>query len=223
MQSAYNNLTGLSHYLESIVARNIRTIGRVLLYSQATIGDYKLSARESDAMGWLVCDGRLLDREQYPALFEVIGTTFGSTNSTNFRLPDYRGRVFGAAGTGAGLTARAVGDAVGTETHVLTVNEMPSHNHGGATASNGAHTHNTNAVGGDIGLAYRDGTTTITTTDNSPNEVNLGNTQALTIDVQGQHAHTLSAQGGGAAHNTMQPTLFGGNVLIFAGLLLAEN
>lgn len=45
------------------------------------------------------------------------------------RLPLTRGRVAGAIGTGSGLTARSLGETVGEETHVLTVNELASHTH----------------------------------------------------------------------------------------------
>lgn len=38
--------------------------------------------------GFLKCDGSLISRTQYAALFAVIGTTFGTTTSTNFKLPD---------------------------------------------------------------------------------------------------------------------------------------
>lgn len=38
--------------------------------------------------GFLKCDGSLISRTQYAALFAVIGTTFGTTTSSNFKLPD---------------------------------------------------------------------------------------------------------------------------------------
>jgi hypothetical protein len=37
--------------------------------------------------GWVQCDGRYLERSEYPRLFAVLGTKFGSTASTNFRVP----------------------------------------------------------------------------------------------------------------------------------------
>lgn len=37
--------------------------------------------------GWLLCDGRKLDRVEYPKLYEVIGNAYGGN------VPDYRGRV----------------------------------------------------------------------------------------------------------------------------------
>lgn len=43
--------------------------------------------------------------------------------------PDLRGRVPVGVGQGAGLSYRTYGDQGGEETHLLTINEMPSHNH----------------------------------------------------------------------------------------------
>lgn len=37
---------------------------------------------------WLECDGRSLERQQYPDLFEIIGTAFGrGDGQTTFNLP----------------------------------------------------------------------------------------------------------------------------------------
>jgi microcystin-dependent protein len=44
-------------------------------------------------------------------------------------LPKTLGRALAAAGTGAGLSARALGASFGEETHTQTVAEMPVHNH----------------------------------------------------------------------------------------------
>lgn len=43
--------------------------------------------------GWMVCDGTNLPSEQYPDLFDVIGTNFGANPPTGtFYLPDLRGQ-----------------------------------------------------------------------------------------------------------------------------------
>ena len=214
----YNNLTSVVNEIEGVLKPSLRYIGNTVLYTQSIIGDYKFCARSEDYLGWLLCDGRLLSRTEYPALFEIIGTAFGNTDSTNFRLPDLRGRVFGGIGSGSGLTNRTLGAVVGSETHTLTVAQIPSHDHGGSTSVNGSHTHTHNANGGNTGLAFINGANTPTTTDNSAGELNLGATGTLTINANGDHSHTISAQGGGEAHNNMQPTLFCGNMMIFGGL-----
>ena len=42
--------------------------------------------------GWMLCDGRQLDRSQYANLYNVIGVAWGTgNNSTTFNIPDMRG------------------------------------------------------------------------------------------------------------------------------------
>lgn len=56
--------------------------------------------------GYLDCDGSTYLRTAYPELFKVIGTIYGSTDSTNFKVPDFRGRFlrgFGANSSSIGV------------------------------------------------------------------------------------------------------------------------
>lgn len=57
--------------------------------------------------GWLLCDGAAVSRETYAALFNVIGTTYGSGNgSTTFNLPNLVDKfVEGSATSGTVKTA----------------------------------------------------------------------------------------------------------------------
>ncbi len=80
--------------------------------------------------GWLPCDGREVSRATYAALFAAIGETWGAGDgSSTFLIPDGRGRALIGAGTGAGLTARTLGQVLGAETHQVTVPEMAAHTH----------------------------------------------------------------------------------------------
>ncbi|MDK2956535.1 MAG: hypothetical protein PWQ57_2031 [Desulfovibrionales bacterium] len=64
--------------------------------------------------GWLECDGSALSRTTYADLYAVIGTTFGYTSSSTFKLPDLRGEFLRGWDHGRGVDAdssRALGSA----------------------------------------------------------------------------------------------------------------
>src|SRR5262245_43462552 len=79
--------------------------------------------------GFLPCDGSLQPIAQYDVLFNLIGTTYGGDGMTTFGLPDLRGRVPMAQGTGPGLTPRTIGEMGGSEASTLTTANLPVHTH----------------------------------------------------------------------------------------------
>jgi len=81
--------------------------------------------------GWLICDGSAVSRTTYAALWAAIGTYWGPGDAaTTFNLPDLRGRVpVGYLGAAAGFSGWGFAGRAGSENHVLSVNEMPNHNH----------------------------------------------------------------------------------------------
>jgi microcystin-dependent protein len=74
--------------------------------------------------GWVACNGQQLPINQNQALFSLLGTRYGGNGVTTFALPDLRGR--GSVHTAQGYE---MGQTGGSETHVLTVDEMPAHVH----------------------------------------------------------------------------------------------
>ena len=59
--------------------------------------------------GWALCAGQLMPINQNPALFSLLGTTFGGDGRTNFALPDLRGRLASSFGQGPGLANYTLG------------------------------------------------------------------------------------------------------------------
>ena len=225
-----NNTHDLTHTVGVINNYTIPYIHQMLHYIKAHVGEYKWSARATDAQGWLICDGRSLSRAVYTDLFEVLGTSFGAADSNTFRIPDYRGRVMGCVGSGSNLTTRQLGDRVGTETHTLTTNEMPfhahtastasagSHNHGGATQAAGSHSHSITDPG------HTHSQTTINDDFNSSgtnppgfasdsagtrtwNNINSATT-GITVNSVADHSHTITTDG--SHSHTVTVNGFGG-------------
>ena len=79
--------------------------------------------------GSALCQGQLISISAFPALFAILGTTYGGDGMTNFGLPDLRGRAPIGSGTGPGLTSKALGSDGGAETQTLDTTQLPSHSH----------------------------------------------------------------------------------------------
>ena len=52
------------------------------------VGQVVLYAFKFAPSGWAPCEGQLLPVNQNPALFSLLGTTFGGNGQTTFGLPD---------------------------------------------------------------------------------------------------------------------------------------
>ena len=79
--------------------------------------------------GWARCDGQQLSIASNTALFSLLGTTYGGNGQTTFALPDLRGRLLIHPGQGPGLPNYVQGERAGTPTTLLSVNNLPPHNH----------------------------------------------------------------------------------------------
>jgi microcystin-dependent protein len=90
--------------------------------------------------GWLWQDGSGYSTAAYPDLFAAIGYVHGGSGGIFF-VPDRRGRTAIGSGTGASLTNRVLGTKLGTESEILNISQMPSHNHG---VTDGGHNHGIN-------------------------------------------------------------------------------
>jgi microcystin-dependent protein len=81
--------------------------------SDTPIGAGMLWYTNTAPAGWLIADGSSLNRADYPKLFSVIGTTYGSASGTTFNVPDLRQRFpMGKAASGTGNALAATGGSV---------------------------------------------------------------------------------------------------------------
>lgn len=116
---------------------------------------------------WLLCNGGAYSKTEYSDLFNVIGTTYGSTDTT-FNVPQLNGRVPVGQNTGDSDFA-IIGQNGGEKKHQLNLEEMPKHAHTYSTpswhdrrtTSSGSYTmpdietsSSTGATGGSVGVDY---------------------------------------------------------------------
>src|SRR5437868_5163476 len=103
--------------------------------SDPFIGQIALLSFPFAPRGWAFCNGQLMAIAQNQALFSLLGTTYGGNGVTTFGLPNLQGRAPVSSGQGQGLSPYSLGQAGGEAGHTLITQEMPSHTHGAATAS----------------------------------------------------------------------------------------
>jgi len=87
--------------------------------------------------GYLELDGQTLAVADYQLLFSLVGCDWGGDCRSTFNLPDMRARSAVHVGTPPTLTGIAPGSYVGQQTQVLTVRELPAHNHDAAFTPTG--------------------------------------------------------------------------------------
>lgn len=153
--------------------------------------------------GWLFCRGQSLNRAAYPALFAVIGTTFGSLDGDSFTLPDMRGR-FPVGLNSADSTFDALNEQGGSKDAIVVAHTHtgPSHTHSfsattgsdthshsvdppsTSTSSAGAHQHGPDAGSAFIAQAGSGGTLNLAS--------GLNYTTPLKTDSAGNHTHTVN-------------------------------
>ncbi len=73
--------------------------------------------------------GQILTINGNEALFSLLSCSFGGDCRSTFALPDLRGRAPVGYGQGVGLTNHNFGTYFGNETTVMTLSQLPTHNH----------------------------------------------------------------------------------------------
>lgn len=94
------------------------------------LGEIRMFAGGYAPENWALCNGALLTVQGNEALFSILGTTYGGNGTTNFGLPDLRGRVAVHAGQGTGMPINHPrGQSFGAETVTITESTMAPHTH----------------------------------------------------------------------------------------------
>ncbi|MCB1032391.1 MAG: phage tail protein [Acidobacteria bacterium] len=152
--------------------------------------------------GWAFCDGQILPINQNQSLYSLLGTTYGGDGRTTFALPDLRGRTPIHVGRSDGGQFHELGSKSGEETHTLSANEMPQHDH--------------------IAMASSvDGTTPVPTGDvlaQTPSRIYADPANLVEL-----RAGTVTNVGGSQAHDNMQPYLALNFCIALQGLFPSRN
>jgi len=147
-----------------------------------SVGDTKITLRPPalDPVGWLGFDGVPRDKTEYPALYDYlnyISSTFISGD--NFILPNLAGRAL--VGVDGGAEWPFIGSVYGEKTHVLTIPQLPTHNHPLTTYN--------------------------IPVFNNPDTDRGASSSKFSIDDITTTASQTGDTGSGAAHNNIQPSL----------------
>lgn len=166
-------------------------------------GCIQMYAAASPPAGWLLCNGSLISRTTYNALFAVIGTTYGAGDgSTTFAIPDMQSRM--PLGLQSGQADNdTLGEIGGLREVTLTADQsgVPVHTHSGSpltTSNPGNHTHTVDV--------------TTVTSGAGPNVPSYRNGGTMNTGGAGGHTHTISgnvannsAANASQAHTNMPP------------------
>lgn len=164
------------------------------------IGEIRIFAGPYAPEGWHLCDGTILNVNDYQELFALIGTTYGGDGKTNFSLPNLSSSL--PVGTGllvnpdGNKSNYVLGNTGGNNDGVmLTANNLPSHSHSlnGTTENATSADPKNNVLAASSGDAYEN--------------VNIYTKETKTAYKRTLHIDSLSLEGGWQAHPNVQPYL----------------
>lgn len=191
-----------------------------LMLDDGTFGSASSGSSNSNSVNNLALFTLIFNNisDTYAPIFTSGGgatTRAGQTNAATawaancrMSLPKALGRELGISGAGAGLTARALGQTLGEETHLLVANEIPAINSSALNAitvvASGAI-----PVTGNLGDSIQDNPGTPTTGGVQTPYNASGHGWSGVTSLSGNNTiNVASSNTGGVAHNNMQPTLF---------------
>ncbi|KGM53266.1 microcystin-dependent protein [Lysobacter daejeonensis GH1-9] len=159
------------------------------------------------------CNGQLLPINQNQALFSLLGTQYGGNGTTNFALPDLRGRT--PVGYASSVDpswqppAVQIGQAAGAENVTLLASNLPAHGH-------------------PVNASTSDGTSRIPTGRMYANSTNSGGTAIPLYGPSngprvGMNPQTVAPAGGNQPHSNLQPYTAINFCIALSGIFPSRN
>lgn len=159
--------------------------------AEGFIGEIRMVGFQYAPQHWANADGQTLAISQYTTLYSLYGDLYGGDGRTNFKLPDFRGRVPIHEGQAPGLPNYHMGWSGGMPTVSLANNQVPPHSHPAlvhAKAGSADHLSPENNYWAE------------------PGRTNYYST-AKGVNMASDAVEVLDNTGGGQAHENMQPYL----------------
>ena len=177
--------------------------------SQPFLGEIRAFGFGFAPKAWALCNGQLLSIQQNQALFSLLGTFYGGNGTTNFALPDLRGRAALGYGQGPGLSTYVIGEPSGTENVTLLSTQIPQHTHVWAAST---------SLGNQPGPAAG-----FLAGGQIPNGTLIPNFAAPGGATVPLASNTLATTGNNTGHTNMQPYLVGNYCIALQGIFPSRN
>ena len=165
------------------------------------LGEMRAFAGDYAPQYWLFCDGSLLSVSDYSDLFSVLGYTYGGNGSSNFALPDLRGRLLVQNGQLQGGSKYPFATPGGEETVLLNASNLPAHTHNVTVSASPATTNH--PAGNWLAAPVDDGNAD----DSSVLAYMPANAGDTTLQTVALGAGTIGPSGYGYPHDNRQPYL----------------
>ena len=164
------------------------------------IGDFKLSFKNNNHGGWLLCNGATYQISKFELLYQEIGQSFRYDNATYnqsiyFQIPRVTGVAVGVAGMFDGVAYAPSNTLYGSKSVTLEDNNLPDHSHSVCGCNFGYD----NGIGSAYGLGGISGDACASCTNSKayPTKPTNSNTTAFSV---------------------VQPTKFFGYLFIYSGV-----
>lgn len=180
----------------------------------ALIGEIKIWPLATIPTGYLICDGSLISRSTYAALFGAISTTYGVGDGVlTFALPNYKDyflRGFDAVGTNVGTRTDRGDGTAGAVVGSKQEDEVEAHTHGPGSLSGLLPDHK-HGLSGDADLALNQSQSGGSANSVTTGQVETGNPTANPAVAM---ASGVTASTGGTETRPKNVTV---NFIIYAG------